>query len=360
MARHTINHPPYTGIAASILANASNPAPMSLELAASSMIPENHQQLSAPLFGLGAPRPQSFTSLLSGQSVGSAFQPIQPPNVPLHPVPVPVPEPKLSFPIVSADFSGIQGFPSYTAPSNMFNFGFNGGADLNSAQNDLELNMNNSFSALLLNAEASAYNILNSTLPDPQLSATALQKAAMAGANLNNASFMNSMGGSFSGAMKFNNYGAGGAFGDGMSGGVRGGGSTFSDQMYNNLNVGGGSYGNVGFGGGMEYFGDQMYYASYGGMMYNVKNADGMLVEGVNNHVVVEPQMNVQVQGDQYCDKLTRDFLGMGNGMNSLGGNGLMENDPNGNGMGTNSPDSEATTSTDAGRLFVPRRGGVF
>lgn len=290
-ARHTINSSPCS-LSAGVLTNASNSAgSINLGLAAGSLIsPGNHQQL-----------------------------------------------PSLS--------------------SNMSNLGFNG---------------NNSFSGLLMNADqASAYNILNSTPYNPHLSATALlQKATLTGANYNNAVLMNSMyGGALGGGMSgggrgggssfqamYNNWNVGGviygsnsgdqmnALGDGMSGG----GSSFQD-MYNNFNAGGGSYGRTrGYGGGMEYFGDQMN-ASYGGM-----NADGMLVGEVNNNVLVEPQMNVQ------SDKLTRDFLGIGNGMNSFSfSGGGVANDYDGNGMGTNSPDSEATISAEVGP-FVPGRRPDF
>ncbi|KAK1386204.1 hypothetical protein POM88_023939 [Heracleum sosnowskyi] len=76
--------------------------------------------------------------------------------------------------------------------------------------------------------------------------------------------------------MKFNSYWV--VFGDGTSGGVgvRGGASTL--QQY-------GSYGSGGkYGGCTEYLSDQMN-APYGGMMYNLNNADGMLVVEVNNNV---------------------------------------------------------------------------
>ncbi|KAK1387191.1 Protein indeterminate-domain 4 chloroplastic [Heracleum sosnowskyi] len=346
VARHTTNRSPYRSMAASILVNASNPGYMSQgSTAAGSLVPGNHQQLSSPLYGLGATRPNSFTSLLSGQSIETAFQLIQPPNMSFHPGA----EQKLSFPR-AFDFSGFHGFPSCTASSNMYNFDINGGADLNSPQNDLDLNINNSFSGLLMNAEASACNILNSNPASPHLSATALpQKAAMTGDDSNNASLMKSMGSSFSAGMKLINYG--GALRDGiLSGGDRGAGSTI-EGTYNNLNVSGGSYGNAG---GMEYLSDQTNAPS-GAMMYNVNNADGILVGEVNDNVLVKPQMNVQ---NEYCDKLTRDFLGMENRMNSLSGGGMVD-DYSGNGMWTNSPDSEATTSAEV-RPFVPGRWPGF
>ncbi|KAK1387182.1 hypothetical protein POM88_015360 [Heracleum sosnowskyi] len=324
-AGHTINSYPYS-MPSSVLANASNPGSMSLQVwgAGSLISPGNHQQLPS-LSGIGASRPNTFTSSLSRQSIGSSFHPIQPPNMSLHPFQ----ESELSFPRVP-NFSGVHCFP---------NLGFNGRADLKSPQNDI------SFSGLLMNTEASAYNVLNSTPYNPQLSATAiLQKATLTGANSTNAALMKSIGSSLTGGVRFYSYG--GALGDGMSGGGRGVGSNF--QGYDNFNVSGGStYGSAGgYGGGMEYFGDQMN-ASSGGI-----NADGMLVGEVNNNVVVEPQMNVQ--SDEYCAKLTRDFLGMGKRMSSLSG-GVMEDDHNnGNGMGTNSPDSETTISADEVRPFVP------
>ncbi|KAL1803511.1 hypothetical protein ACET3Z_032158 [Daucus carota] len=60
----------------------------------------------------------------------------------------------------------------------MFDFGFDGSASLNIPQIDLDLNINNSLSGVMLNAESSC-NTLNST-PSPQFSATALlQKAKL-------------------------------------------------------------------------------------------------------------------------------------------------------------------------------------
>ncbi|KAK1387192.1 hypothetical protein POM88_015370 [Heracleum sosnowskyi] len=308
---------------------------MSLGSAAGSMIQGNEQQLSYPLSGLGASASNSFTSLLSGQiSVGSPFQPIQQPKTPLHPIP----QSKLSFPGAS-NSSGIHRFPNYTEPSNMYKFGSNGGADFNSPESDLNLNINNSFRGLMMNAEASAYNIQNSTLPSPHLSKTALlQEDTVTGANLINASVRKSMGSSLSER----------SLGDGMSGGGGGGGgrgrgSTF-EGMYNNLNVGGGSYGSAGgFGGGMEHLSDQMN-APHGGAMYKM-----------NNNVVVEPQMIVPIE---YRDKLSKDFHGMGNGTNSLSGGGMVDHH-NVNGMGTNLPDSEASTSADP-RSFVLGRWPGF
>lgn len=52
-----------------------------------------------------------------------------------------------------------------------------------------------------------------------------------------------------------------------------------------------------------------------------------MLIGEVNNNVLVEQQMKVQ---SEYGDILSRDFLGMGNGMNSLSGG---EDQNGGNGM---------------------------
>ncbi|KAK1400847.1 hypothetical protein POM88_000452 [Heracleum sosnowskyi] len=83
-------------------------------------------------------------------------------------------------------------------------------------------------------------------------------------------------GSSLSGGMKFNSYG--GVFGDGTSGGVGVRGGTSTLQQY-------GSYGSGGkYGGCREYLSDQMN-APYGGMKYNVNNADGMLVGEVNKNV---------------------------------------------------------------------------
>ncbi|KAK1387189.1 hypothetical protein POM88_015367 [Heracleum sosnowskyi] len=124
------------------------------------------------------------------------------------------------------------------------------------------------------------------------------------------------------GGMMHNSYG--GALGDGLSGGGRGGAGSSFQVMNNNFKVDGGS--TRGYGGGMEYFSNHMN-ASYGG-----NNSDGMLVGEVNNNVVVEPQMNVQ---SDYCDKLTRDFLGMAG-------------DQNGNVWGTNLLDSKGITSVEA------------
>ncbi|KAK1387190.1 hypothetical protein POM88_015368 [Heracleum sosnowskyi] len=327
VARHTTNRSPYSSMAtASIVANASNPGSRSLGSAAGSLIPGNDQQLSTPLLGQGASSPNSFTSLLSGHqelSTPLLGQGASSPNSFTS---------LLSGKSIGSAFQAKISFPSNTAPSNMFHFGFSGSAGLNNPQNDVDLNLSNSFSGgLMMNAETT-HKILSSTLPSPQLSATALlQKASLlTGANSNNAALMKGLGSSLSGGMKFNING--GALGDGMSGGGggRGGGST----LQKNGNYGGaGKYGRS----GMVYLSDQMN-APYGGMMYNVNSADGMLVGEVNNNVVVEPQMNVQ---SEYHDKLTRDFLGG------------MVGDQNGNGIGTKSPDSEATTSAEA-RPFVP------
>nr|XP_017225265.1 PREDICTED: protein indeterminate-domain 12-like [Daucus carota subsp. sativus] len=318
----------------SILANATSPA-----TTAGSLIPGNHQQLPS-LFGTN-----SFTSLLLGQSVGSDFQSFQPPNSRLL---QPVPEPKLNFPR-DTDFSGTHGFPSYIAPSNMFNLGFDGDDDLNSPENDLDLAMNGSLTGLMMNAGASTYDILNGA-PSTQFSATALlQKTTLAGGSSSNVTLMNSMGSTLSGGLKLDNYG--GALGDRMSGGGRGGGSTFPADMYNNQNGSGG--GTRGYRSGMEYFCDQVN-APYGEMMYNGKTADGILVgEQNNNAAMVEPQM---MFGREYGENHTRDFFGMRNGMRTGGG---MVADYSVNGSGTKSPDSKANTSAEA-RPFVPRRRGGF
>ncbi|KAL8157717.1 zinc finger protein JACKDAW-like [Apium graveolens] len=332
VSRQTTNPSPYSSMASSILANSSNvPGSMSMGSAAGSLILGNHQQFSSPLYGLGATRPNSFTSLLSGQSIDqSVFQPLHPGT-----------ERKLTFPRAS-NFSGIHGFPCYTATSNMLNFGMNCSADLGNPHNDLDLNTNSSFTGLMMNAEASAFTFLNSNSATPQLSNTALhQKAAVTGSNSNNVSSMKSVGSSLSFGMKFNSYT--GYMGDGMNsgGGIRGGSYTGSlgDGMY----IGAGGYE-----GGMENRLSDPMNARFGGMMYTVNNADGMLDGEVSNNVLVEPEMS------EYCDKLTRDFLGMGNGMNNLSGGGMVDAQ-NGNGMGPDSPDSEATTSAEVGP-FVPGR----
>ncbi|KAL8157711.1 hypothetical protein AgCh_002423 [Apium graveolens] len=152
----------------------------------------------------------------------------------------------------------------------------------------------------------------------------------------------------------FNSYGR--ALGDRMSSvGVYGGGRTL-EEMYKNWNVGGGSYGSGGgYGGGMEPLIDQMN-APRGGMMSDVKNAGGMLVgPEVNNNVLGDPQMNVE---SEYGNRLTRDFLGLGTGMNSVSGGGMGGDDHSGNGT-TNSWDREATTSADA-RPFIHHRSPGF
>ncbi|KAL8157704.1 hypothetical protein AgCh_002416 [Apium graveolens] len=152
----------------------------------------------------------------------------------------------------------------------------------------------------------------------------------------------------------FNSYGR--ALGDRMSSvGVYGGGRTL-EEMYKNWNVGGGSYGSGGgYGGGMEPLIDQMN-APRGGMMSDVKNAGGMLVgPEVNNNVLGDPQMNVE---SEYRNRLTRDFLGLGTGMNSVSGGGMGGDDHSGNGT-TNSWDREATTSAEA-RPFIHHRSPGF
>ncbi|XP_017233300.1 protein indeterminate-domain 7-like [Daucus carota subsp. sativus] len=306
LARHTINPSPLSTAASSVLANAANPAPVSQGSAEGLLFQANHQQ---------------FASLVP---VGSAFQPL-PPNFPVGPFP----GTKLGFPIAS-DSSGIHGIPAYPAPTNMFSAGFNGGANMITAPNDMDLNIHNSFSGMLMNVETSAYNVLNSP-PFPQAPAPAyLHKGALTAADPNSVGMMKSMGG-FSGAMKFGNYEGG--IGAGMHGGWAGGSNSFQD-MYN---VGG------------AYLSDQVN-APYGGMMMT----DGMFVGESSKSAVVQPQMST-VQTDEYCDKHTRDFLGMGNVMDSLPGTG-MEIDGFGYGTGTvtNSPDSEATISAEAGP-FVPR-----
>ncbi|KAK1378602.1 hypothetical protein POM88_025346 [Heracleum sosnowskyi] len=73
------------------------------------------------------------------------FQPIHLPNM----TPYPFMEQKLISLSKVSDFSGFQGLPYNTAPSNMFNLGFNDGVGLRSPQNDPDLSINNSFSGLL-------------------------------------------------------------------------------------------------------------------------------------------------------------------------------------------------------------------
>ncbi|KAL1827186.1 hypothetical protein ACET3Z_005598 [Daucus carota] len=218
----------------------------------------------------------------------------------------------------------------------MFSAGFNGGANMVTAQNDMDFNIHNSFSGMLMNVETSAYNVLNSA-PFPQASAPAyLHKGAPTAGDPNSVVMMKTMGG-FSGAMKFENYEGGMAAG--MHGGWAGGNNGFQDMYNVNPNVGGG------------YLSDQVNAPYYGGMMMtDVMNSDGMFVGESSKSAVV--QMSVQTE---YCDKHTRDFLGMGNLVDSLTGTG-MENDGFGYGAGTatNSPDSEATISAEAGP-FVPR-----
>ncbi|KAL1803520.1 hypothetical protein ACET3Z_032167 [Daucus carota] len=122
----------------------------------------------------------------------------------------------------------------------MFYLGYDGDADLNSPENDLDLAMNGSFTGLMMNAGASTYDILNGA-PSTQFSATALlQKMTLTGGSSNNLTLMKSMGSTLSAGLKFDNYG--GALGDGMSAGSRGGGSSFPD-IYNNQNGRGGGTG---------------------------------------------------------------------------------------------------------------------
>ncbi|KAL1803512.1 hypothetical protein ACET3Z_032159 [Daucus carota] len=206
----------------------------------------------------------------------------------------------------------------------MFNLGFDGDADLNSPENDLDLSINGSLTSLMMNAGASTYDILNGT-PSTQFSATALlQKMTLTGGSSNNMTLMKSMGSTLSGGLKLDNYG--GALGDGMSGGSRGGGSTFPD-MYNNQSGSGGGTG--GYRSGMEYFCDQMN-APYGEMMYNEKTADGILVgEQSNDAAMVEAHMMAR---REYGDNHARDFLGIRNGLKTGGG---MVADHNENGFGT-------------------------
>ncbi|XP_017233307.2 zinc finger protein BALDIBIS-like [Daucus carota subsp. sativus] len=316
LARHTINPSPLSTAASSVLANAANPVPVSQGSAEGLLFQANHQQ---------------FASLVPVGSVqvGSAFQPL-PPNFPVGPFP----GTKLGFPIAS-DASGIQGIPAYPAPTNMFSAGFNGGLNMGTAQNEMDFNIHNSFSGMLMNVETSAYNVLNSA-PFPQAPAPAyLHKGALTAADPNSVGMMKSMG-SFSGAVKFENYE--GDMGAGMHGGWAAGSNSFQD-MYN---VAGG------------YLSDQVNGPYYGGMMMTdvMMNSDGMFVGESSKNAAVQPQVST-VQ-TEYCDMHTRDFLGMGTAMNSFTGAG-MENDGFGYGTGTarNSPDSEATLSAEAGP-FVP------
>ncbi|KAK1378604.1 hypothetical protein POM88_025348 [Heracleum sosnowskyi] len=73
------------------------------------------------------------------------LQPIHLPNM----TPYPFTERKLISLSKVSDFSGFQGLPYNTAPSNMFNLGFNDGVGLRSPQNDPDLSINNSFRCLL-------------------------------------------------------------------------------------------------------------------------------------------------------------------------------------------------------------------
>nr|XP_017234635.1 PREDICTED: uncharacterized protein LOC108208615 [Daucus carota subsp. sativus] len=141
--------------------------------------------------------------------------------------------------------------------------------------------------------------------------------------------------------MKFENYEGG--MGAGMHDGWAGGSNGFQDMYNVNPNVGGG------------YLSDQVN-GPYGGMMMSdvMMNSDGMFVGESSKNAVVQVQPQMSTVQTEYCDKHTRDFLGMGNLMDSLPGTG-MENDGFGYGTGTatNSPDSEATISAEAGP-FVP------
>lgn len=313
------------------------------------LISADHQEPSSPVFGLGVPAAtsrSSFTGLLSGPSVGSAFRPIQSLTMPIQP-----PEPKHSFQRFS-DFSGLQGFSNNSTSSGpMFNLGFNGGtADVDSPHNEVDLNMNSPgglFTGLMLNADPPVHSNIN-TIQSPQLSATALlQKAALMGSSSTSAALMKSLGSSSSSGLKFSHYG--GIFGGGTSGGGRAS-STFQ-EMYHTINNNAGGSSNYGNGGGMGF---SEMNNEYGRVMYNVKNDhDGLeMNDKENDNVAIEPQMSVQ---SGYCDKLTRDFLGMGRRITSFSGE--VEEDHQGNGRRSNSPDSEETTSAEPNPFVRSRRG---